>query len=266
VACNDDTQNVQSRVFFHAAAGQRYSIMVTSYGGTAGNQSLRLREAPTDQQLYASVDDFAWVNVISGRAIITGELACSLNADITLNWTLSQRHDGGTTQAFGDAVVACDGSTRWLDGASYGGGFRNGPAAIDLDATVPDDPAIPSAAVSKTLVVRTCTHIGTLGNDAITGRGSRDRICALAGNDVVEGALGNDTLRAFDGNDVGRGGRGNDLLTGGYGVDRLSGQRGTDTLFGDAGRDVLVGGGGKDVCDGGPGRDVFRGCETRRAS
>lgn len=260
VACNDDSSDVQSRVYFNAAANEEYSIMVSSYGDEGGNLTLRLREAPADLLLDVVVDDFGWTNAISGRTGITGEITCSQESTVTLDWRLTQRQGARTVEGYGYEEIECDGNERFLDFAD--GSFKQGQAGVDLEATVPD-PAVEGEVVSKTITLRSCTQIGTLGADNLQGSASRDLLCGLAGNDILDGDKNNDVLRAFDGNDVGRGRRGDDLLTGGYGRDRLSGDRGKDTLYGDAGRDVLDGGPGFDVCYGGGGRDVFRSCEKK---
>jgi hypothetical protein len=58
---------------------------------------------------------------------------------------------------------------------------------------------------------RTCTVVGTSGDDRLTGTSRDDVICGLggndqivdgAGNDIIDGGAGNGTITAGDGNDM----------------------------------------------------------------
>src|SRR5713226_2380563 len=77
--------------------------------------------------------------------------------------------------------------------------------------------------------MRTCTIVGTPGNDALIGAGGNDRIDGLGGNDIIFGGPGNDWIQ---------GGLGRDTVYGGPGDDTI------DTWDGQV-----------DHVDGGPGRD-----------
>ncbi len=82
------------------------------------------------------------------------------------------------------------------------------------------------------------THVGTIGDDIVDGRGSLDTLYGALGDDVLTGGTGDDTLD---------GGGGDDTLLGGSGTDRLSGGDGDDLLMGGFGRDYISGGDGDDT-------------------
>ena len=111
------------------------------------------------------------------------------------------------------------------------------------------------------------THLGSEGNDTITGSSGSDVVLAGGGNDVVKTLGGADTVCAGAGNDKANGGGGRDLLLGEKGNDKLKGGGGAkDRSVGGPGKDKLTGGGGKkDKCKGGPGKDRGgAGCEGGR--
>jgi hypothetical protein len=259
-ACNDDAIGVTSAAFFDVSAGQTYYLMVSSYSGPGGSLRLAVGPAPEDLALQASVEDKAWVNAISGQATVTGEVTCTEPADVVVQLVLTQRRDEGVRRGFGSTQLHCEGTERWL--LQVGGSFRKGDAGVDALAYWNLDPNV-RASSSLIVALRSCTIIGSLGDDIINGSNRNDKICSLAGNDILRGRDGDDQLRGHDGDDVIMGGSGNDLLTGGFGNDVLEGASGRDTLYGDAGNDRLVGGRGKDRCTGGSGRDSVRSCERR---
>ena len=267
VACNDDAGGSQSRVFLDTVAGQTYYFLITSYGGPGGSLTFTLREPPAAPEMTLAVEDIGWVNISSGRAVISGELICSPSMDASVYVELSQRQGGKLVAGSGYASLRCDGTERWMIIARAGNKeFLPKTAGIDAEAVafVPEGGAVSSAA-SISSVLRACTIIGTLGDDTIRGTAKDDMICSMAGNDTLIGRGGNDRLRGHDGNDTISGGSGKDLLTGGYGDDAISGQGGDDTLYGDAGNDFLNGGPGKDTCYRGGGDNNLKSCERRKA-
>jgi Ca2+-binding RTX toxin-like protein len=235
------------------------SIAVPALATGLGASSLRLRsrEVRANMAFTVAVDDFGWANSISGRAAISGKVTCAQSTTISIDWRITQTRNGVKHRASGFEQVACDGSTLWLD-FSDGDAIKGGRAAIDLEASV-SDPSIDSVFVSRTVIVRACTQIGTLGRDVTSGGPGNDEICSLAGNDLITGNGGNDTLRVWLGDDVASGGPGADKLKGAFGRGHLNGGRGRDRLLGDEGGDALRGKSGRDVLRGGPGRDVLRG-------
>ncbi len=86
-----------------------------------------------------------------------------------------------------------------------------------------------------------CSLLGTNGNDTITGRQHRDRICGLHGNDVLRGRGGDDDID---------GGWGADTIYAGRGADKVTGGRGKDVIYANEKSDR------PDTIAGGPGYDV----------
>jgi Tol biopolymer transport system component len=114
---------------------------------------------------------------------------------------------------------------------------------------------------------RSCTIVGTSGNDDLTGTNGDDVICGLEGNDMISALDGNDTILGGPGDDTVSGGAGRDILVGWSGQDTLSGNDGADRLIGGNDPDTLRGGGGDDyllawdfaggdILDGGTGTNV----------
>ncbi|MDP4014233.1 MAG: calcium-binding protein [Candidatus Nanopelagicales bacterium] len=116
--------------------------------------------------------------------------------------------------------------------------------------------AAPAATKAADSGKKSCTIVGTPGNDRIRGTKHRDVICGLGGRDIIKGLGGNDVIRGGAGNDVLKGGRGADSLEGGRGADQLSGGDRADDLDGGPGDDLLDGDEGGDDIDGGSGDDV----------
>lgn len=89
----------------------------------------------------------------------------------------------------------------------------------------------------------TCSMRGTPRADRLTGGWNADRICGLAGNDLL---FGDGWPNGPAGADVVFGGGGDDEIAGGDGDgdDLLYGGKGGDTIDGGAGNDVLSGGSG----------------------
>lgn len=93
------------------------------------------------------------------------------------------------------------------------------------------------------------THLGTNGDDVISGTPGPDYIFALGGDDTIRGLGGDDTICA---------GPGDDLVYGGSGRDSVSVGGGSDVFFGGAGNDdVLAYGGADDHLFGGEDKDIF---------
>ncbi|MFC4071563.1 calcium-binding protein [Actinoplanes subglobosus] len=109
---------------------------------------------------------------------------------------------------------------------------------------------------------KTCTIVGTPGDDVLVGTPGPDVICGLGGNDRIRGGPGNDTLDGGPGDDLLEGEAGADLLIGGPGLDTLKGGAGNDTLRGGDDDDILDGGAGNDIIEAGGGNDDVDGGAT----
>ena len=98
-------------------------------------------------------------------------------------------------------------------------------------------PAFPASAVAGTCEGRAATHLGTPGDDVLSGTDGDDVLVGLGGDDTISGLLGND------------------VICGDEGSDRLAGLAGDDRILGgldsDAGGDVIWPGAGNDYVDAG---------------
>lgn len=195
---------------------------------------------PLDLDLY--VDDRGWINAATGRAVITGGLACTRPARVVVTVNLVQ----GDVESLQETSFHCTDKEAWQ--LTVPGPFVTGDLGIDAEARSSGFGGVRSIARSTSLEMRSCTRLGTPGPDTFQGTAGDDALCGLPGNDRLFGGPGNDELRAYYGRDVVRGEEGNDLLTGGPGADLLVGGPGDDRLLGDSGRDRLRGGPGADTC------------------
>ena len=98
-------------------------------------------------------------------------------------------------------------------------------------------PAVSVSAVAGTCEGRAATHLGTPGDDVLSGTNGDDVMVGLGGDDTISGLLGND------------------VICGDEGSDRLAGLAGDDRILGgldsDAGGDVIWPGAGSDYVDAG---------------
>jgi M6 family metalloprotease-like protein len=132
---------------------------------------------------------------------------------------------------------------------------------------------------------KTCTWVGTMGNDTFAGSSGNDVLCGLGGNDTLGGGGGADTIYGGTGDDSLAGGSSDDVLDGGDGIDTATYATGpavnanlaysptegratgdgtdrlvrTENLTGSASSDVIVGSEGANVLSGGSGDDTIRG-------
>lgn len=168
-----------------------------------------------------------------------------------------------------------------VDGAFVRSGSISNTATVT--ATNDGNSANNSDDVAVTVLGKTCTIVGTFGDDIpLLGTNGADVICGLSGNDQINARLGNDTVYGNEGNDRIMGLGGNDLIDGGPGVDtttysaalqsvrvdlslhKATGQ-GTDTfvsienILGSKFRDTLIGNALKNYITGGAGGDVLSG-------
>lgn len=170
--------------------------------GGAGNDRLSGQGGSGDTLDGGDGDDF--LNGGSGIDFVR----VSVNADITLQNSLSTGDGTDTLQQLERAIL-------------YGGFSTN-----LIDASAFDGPVL---------------AFGRSGSDTLIGGSSNDTLIGGAGHDELRGGDGDDTLRGSAGRDTLEGGNGNDRLFGqGGSRDRLDGGAGNDTLDGGAGIDILV--------------------------
>ncbi|MBA2311547.1 MAG: hypothetical protein H0V97_01970 [Actinobacteria bacterium] len=233
------------------AASSRASAGSGSPGGGGGFGS----NSDVDVDDF-DVDDFGWLNSLTGQAVITGTLSCSAPVPVPVRLEIELTQ--GDLERREKRTLQCDGKNPW---AVVVGPFSD--EDIGFDASLYAQGARGARLQdSSSLTLRSCLKIGTLDDDHLGPSAHGDVICGLAGDDTIEGGGGDDELRGFDGNDLIVGSRGDDQLTAGLGKDRILGGAGDDLLYGDAGRDVLRGGPGFDRCFPGDQSGKEVGCEA----
>lgn len=101
VACNDDTDGLQSRTVFLGEAGVTYHLMIASFPGAPGGLlelSVQASEPPLTVELG---DDLAaWLDTGSGMVTLTGTVTCSEAATVDLFAFVEQQN--GRFLAFGE--------------------------------------------------------------------------------------------------------------------------------------------------------------------
>ena len=114
VACNDDSDGLQSRIAFQALAGTTYHLMVASFDdGDGGNLVLSVAVAPPPLRMHISIARRGSVTGV-GIARIHGTLTCSRTASpIDLLGSLRQQRGVSVTLGYFDGSVNCPGTITW---------------------------------------------------------------------------------------------------------------------------------------------------------
>jgi hypothetical protein len=130
VACNDDTDTLQSRIDFTAEAGVTYHLMVGSFPETSGgNLVLNGQALPPPMELAITLAPTGTVTA-SGAAIIGGTVSCSRPGELSLVGTLRQQLGSRVTVGAFSTAVDCTGSHDWQATVlGETGIYRRGPAA-----------------------------------------------------------------------------------------------------------------------------------------
>jgi hypothetical protein len=131
VACNDDSQSLQSRIAFTAQAGVTYHLMVGAFPDSPGGSLVLTGSVlPPAVALGVTLAPTGSVNR-AGAAVLRGTVTCSRPVGLAVTGTLRQQQSGGRVAVGSYRVtVACSGSTAWS--ATVLGEtrvFRSGPAA-----------------------------------------------------------------------------------------------------------------------------------------
>lgn len=116
LACNDDSFSLQSRVRFDAVAGTTYYFMVSSFSFfpvSPANLVFNLLPAPPPLSITPSITQFGTVDPTTGAATISGSVACTQPAFVTIFGQLKQSHGGTPLSGFFSAFVPCNGTTPW---------------------------------------------------------------------------------------------------------------------------------------------------------
>jgi len=151
LACNDDSQSLQSRIRFNAVAGTTYYFMVSSFSffpASNANLVFNLLPGPPPLSITPSVNQFGSVNPSSGAATISGTVVCSRQAFVNIFGQLKQTHGNSATTGFFSAFVPCDGQTPWsaniqtigqtFHGRALADLFTGGPAEVTANASAFD--------------------------------------------------------------------------------------------------------------------------------
>lgn len=140
IACNDDSQGLQSKAAFDATAGTTYYIMAGSFSSSiGGNLHVTVREAPPQPPppaITLSLDRVGSVDR-QGLASISGSVTCNQHLGIWLGMSLSQTFlRRFVLQGYGGTYVICEPpSAHWKVSAfAYNGRFAPGPTHVEASA------------------------------------------------------------------------------------------------------------------------------------
>jgi len=169
IACNDDSNNtLQSRVRFDAVAGTTYFFMVSTvsfFPVSPANLVFNLLQAPPPFSIAPSVTQFGSVDPSTGAATVSGFVACSQPAFVTIFGQLKQIRAGTPITGFFSAFVPCTGTTPWsvnvqtvptLFNGRSAALFAGGKAAVTASAIAfdPDTGGIIERDLSVTITLR----------------------------------------------------------------------------------------------------------------
>jgi hypothetical protein len=140
IACNDDSNGMQSSVTFEASAGETYYVMVGAFAsGFGGNLTFTLLEAPPLLETDVTIAEVGSVNAATGVATLRGTVSCSREATAQIQGQLRQRSGRIVLQAEFFTWVECDGTTPWsVDAVPSYGLFAGGRAQLEAYADVFD--------------------------------------------------------------------------------------------------------------------------------
>jgi hypothetical protein len=114
IACNDDTDSLQSQVIFEAIAGETYFFMVGAFAsGPGGNLVFSVDVAPPPFEIDLVIDDFGSVIPSKGVATVRGTVTCSRPAFVDLFGELKRRIGRVIVQGELFSFFECDGETPW---------------------------------------------------------------------------------------------------------------------------------------------------------
>jgi hypothetical protein len=139
VACNDDTNDLTSRITFEATSGTTYWLMVGSFFDSPGGELvLTVGEPPPPLALRVTVWASGTVSA-SGVARVRGRVTCSRPVQVDLVGSLRQSRRGSVSLGYFSTSVACDDTTAWSATApGETGPFRGGEARARVTATAAD--------------------------------------------------------------------------------------------------------------------------------
>ena len=179
IACNDQTNGNQSRVFFDATVGQKYFLMIPSWLSTPGGALVfSVDVAPPPLAIDVKIDPVGAVVAKTGDVSISGTVTCNKPAFVDLSGDLQQRAGRVIIQGYFSGFVACTGQTPWTAPwtatmAGENGIFKGGWAGVSVNAFafMPGELASDQASASVQLrgsspVSRECPRDGNFGFEA----------------------------------------------------------------------------------------------------
>lgn len=142
VACDDDTDGLQSSVTWQGVAGTTYHFMAGSYSGSSGgNLSFTVQEGqvsappPPYLDIELVIDGVGSVAPRTGVVTISGTVTCSQRSQMQVYGELRQQVGRQVISGeFSDSRY-CDGETQWTATVEGSNGiFASGPAKVDAFA------------------------------------------------------------------------------------------------------------------------------------
>jgi hypothetical protein len=176
IACNDDTDSLQSFVTFDAVAGETYFLMIASYGGgPGGDLTFSVDVAPPPLEVDASIDPVGAVAAKTGVVTIGGLVTCSKAAFVDLAGELEQRAGRLIIRGYFSASVLCAGEVPWSATVVGNNGlFKAGASDVSVSAFAFADNEFAFAEASASVQLK----------------GSRPpKLCPRGGNDGFEAGV-----------------------------------------------------------------------------
>jgi hypothetical protein len=176
IACNDDTDSLQSFVTFDAVAGKTYFLMILPYGGgPGGDLTFRVDVAPPPLEVDASIDPVGAVAAKTGVVTIGGLVTCSKAAFVDLTGELEQRAGRLIVRGYFSTSVLCAGEVPWSATVVGNNGlFKAGASDVSVSAFAFADDEFAFAEASA----------------AVQLKGSRPpKLCPRGGNDGFEAGV-----------------------------------------------------------------------------
>ena len=115
LACNDDTESLQSQVRFHARPGVTYYFMVGAFSSGAGGPltfSVDVSPNQADVALDLRITS-AVLNSSTGLVTLHGTVSCSRPLIGFVSGQIVQKRGNAEVGAFFGAEVPCNGSAQW---------------------------------------------------------------------------------------------------------------------------------------------------------
>lgn len=161
IACNDDTDTLQSRVLVELQAGETVYFMVGAFdSGPGGNLVFNLRMGsppPPPLEVGLTLDRLGSFDPHTGIATLRGTLTCSRPAFVDLFGLLQDRIGRIRVEAFFSGFFLCEGSTPWeVQVIAENALLVGGPAQVLVEAVFfdPESDAIAFTSVAETVRLR----------------------------------------------------------------------------------------------------------------